>query len=149
MVWLATLFSSRITWIVLVVAAAGFFLWGMLDQAYDRGVNHERSRQALALAAAVGQIQQDHEAALKARGWQDTNEADRARVQQEALKYRLAELAAMPPKELIRTVVKKDESGCSVSEPNLGDAFWLRYKAAGGRPAADPAGAGPMLNEVR
>lgn len=146
---LAKVFTSRITWVVLAIAGGMLGMSIIEGRAYDRGINDERSRQATAQLAAVYKIRKQYEVELRERGWLDVAAAATARAAQKDLSERLAELASLPPRTLIKTVVKKDESGCSHPDPSLGDDFWVRYRAAGDRGTPDPTAASGMPGEVR
>lgn len=139
---LAKVFTSRITWIVLAVVAVVFTLQWLEHAGYERGVREERARQAKAELAVVHTMRKEHEQELRERGWLDATSAATAKATQEDLNNRLAELVSLPPKTLLKTVVIKDESGCSHPNSTLGDAFWLRYRAAGDNGGtADPGAA--------
>ena len=148
-VWTKLLFN-KFTLGVVVIVAVVWVLQDLHNRAYAHGVADEKARQEKALAKATHDMRARHEQELKARGWQDAVEATEARVINDDLKNRLAELAAMPPKTLIKTKVVPNESGCSCPDPSLGDAFWLRYCAAGSDSgAADPAAACSVPTAMR
>lgn len=140
----------RSPWAVLafVVCAIGSMAWAY-GSGKSNGVAQERAAQAEAMAIAIEQSRVAHEAQLRERGWQDSIEAAASRATRVALQERLAELAAMPSKVLIKTKVVRDENGCDCPVPSLGDDFWLHYRAARGqRGAADPVPAAAVPDRM-
>lgn len=121
-----------------IVCTIGIVVWSY-GTGKRHGVDQERAAQSKAVALAVERAHVAHEAKLRQRGWQDATEAAASRNVRAALRQQLAELAALPPKVLIKTKVVRDESGCDCAVPTLGDDFWLRFKSAGSqRDTADP-----------
>lgn len=151
MPWLVRLAGAKLApWILLGgVLALGISHAVVYVKGRANGASQERVAQAKATEKARAKIQTDHEAELKSRGWQDTAEAEYARAARRSLESRIADLATIEPRTLIKTVTVTNEQGCNCPVPTLGDDFWLRFRAAGRRPEADPATADTVPSRVR
>jgi hypothetical protein len=132
--------SSFGPWILLVVAVT---LVGTHGWAHHAGTVGERNasaaRELKAITAAVALESRRHKAELAARDEQNAREWKESADIRSGLEQRLAELAALPPRTLIKTVQVPNEQGCNCDVTSLGPSFWLRFRAAGtDRGAADP-----------
>lgn len=137
--------SAAGPWILLVYFAAqiGAGVW-TYRSGVNNGANAVKVAQAELVAKAVESARRAHEQDLKQRGWQDEREARTQREMSAGLQTRIADLMNTPPKVLIQTKVVPSESG-NCAEPSLGNAFWLRYRAAGGGGSEADHGAAPAV----
>lgn len=132
----------------LVVALGGTHLYAY-SSGKSNGTAQERAAQLQVQLKAADMVRKAHEIELAARDAQNALDQAVAQAARTDLQNRLAELALLPPKTLIKRVEVKDESGCTVTVPTLGPDFWVRFNAAAsGDPEASPPTTGRVRTEL-
>ena len=138
--------SSVGPWILLGLVGALVATHGW---AHHAGTVGERNAAAARTVRAIERRDAEHLKDLAARANKERRDAVEAKAIRDSLETRLAELATLPPKVLIKTVQVPDENGCVADVASLGSDFWVRYRAAGDRAAeADPAGASSLRHQM-